>query len=146
MPSQDNIATMGTIIERLNSGDIDAVAQHVSDGFIRHDLSGAFLAGQAGRGEVTDFLHALYASIPDLHIDIADIFGCDEKVTVRYEFTGTHKGALLGVAPTGRRLDFNGINIYRFEEGKIAEAWQLWDWATVLQQMDALGSTRDGGR
>ena len=146
MTAHDNIVTMRTIIERLNGGDIKAVAQHVSEDFTRHDLSGAFLAGQAGRSEVTDFLHALYASIPDLRIDIADIFACDNKVTVRYEFSGTHKGHLLGIAPTGRKLDFSGINIYRFEEGRIAEAWQLWDWATVLQQVGALSRTSGGGR
>ncbi len=145
MSVDQHIATVRTVIELLNGGDIDGVAEHVGEGFTRHDLSGTFLASTAGPGEVTDFLHALYASIPDLHIDIADIFGSDDKLAVRYAFTGTHKGELLGIAPTGKKLDFSGINIYRFNEGKVAEAWQLWDWATVLQQVGALRNTSSSG-
>jgi steroid delta-isomerase-like uncharacterized protein len=138
MSVEAHIERIRTIIRQLNGGDIDSTAVHVTEGFSRHDLSGNFLAGRSGGGEVTDFLHTLYASIPDLQIEIEDIFGSDDKVTVRYGFTGTHQGPLLGVAGTAKPLRFSGVNIYRFEDGKIAEAWQLWDWATVLEQMGAI--------
>lgn len=62
---------------------------------------------------------------------------------MRYQFSGTHEGDLFGLAPTSANVEFSAINIYRFEGDKVAEVWQLWDWATVLNQIGALDVIRD---
>jgi len=52
--------------------------------------------------------------------------------------THTHKGEFQGVAATGKKVRMSGTNVYRFEEGRIAEAWQLYDVAGFLRQIGAL--------
>jgi energy-coupling factor transporter ATP-binding protein EcfA2 len=114
----------------------DDTAEAVTADFARHDLTGHSWLNR--RGPRTNFLGAMMAAMPDFRIEIEDAFGVDDRVTARYRFSGTHKGTLFGVAPTGRHIEFSGINIYRFEREKFAEVWQLWDWASVFQQLGVL--------
>jgi steroid delta-isomerase-like uncharacterized protein len=134
----DNIAKLLAVIEAINRGDTSLAARSVTPDFARHDLTGIFAAKGAGGGEVTDFLGTLMRAMPDFRIGVEDVFGVDDRVTARYRFSGTQEKALFGIAPTGRRIEFDGINIYRFEGERFAEVWQLWDWATVLRQLGLL--------
>ncbi len=143
MAPQDNIATLRRIIQAIDDRDLAAVAQFVTPDFVRHDLAGAFLVRGAGGRAATDFLRALLEAIPDLKIDVEDILSSDDRLAVRYQFSGTHEGDLFGLAPTSAKVEFSAINIYRFEGDKVAEVWQLWDWATVLNQIGALDVIRD---
>ena len=43
----------------------------------------------------------MIAAFPDLNIEIHDLFSYDDRVAVRLTARGTHKGAYLGVAPSG---------------------------------------------
>lgn len=74
---------------------------------------------------------------------VEDILASDDRLAVRYQFSGTHEGDLFGLAPASAKVEFSAINIYRFEGDKVAEVWQLWDWATVLNQIGALDVIRD---
>lgn len=48
---------------------------------------------------------------------------------------GTHEGPLFGREATGRRFTVNEMNIYRLEDAKIAETWQLVDIAGFMNQI-----------
>jgi predicted ester cyclase len=52
--------------------------------------------------------------------------------------TGTHQGDLLGVGPTGRSVEFSGVDIIRVEDGKVAEHWGAMDTMTLMQQIGAI--------
>jgi len=41
----------------------------------------------------------------------------------------------MGIAPTGKKVEVNGIVISRFEDGLIAEEWDLWDTDSFLKQL-----------
>lgn len=58
-----------------------------------------------------------------------------DKVTVRFQLRGTHKGEYMGIPPTGKAVDFDGIIIYRMAGGKIAEHWIQVDSVTFMQQL-----------
>jgi steroid delta-isomerase-like uncharacterized protein len=139
MAPSDNIATLRRVVHDINHGDLTSTGNAVTADFARHDLTGLFAAKHSGGEEVTNFLGALMAAMPDLRIDFEDVFAVDDRVTARYRISGTHNSELLGVAATGRKIEFSGINIYRFEGDKFAEVWQLWDWAGVLRQLGVLG-------
>ncbi len=106
----------------------------IAPGFVRHDLAGAWL-DVAGPGGVTDFISMLRAAMPDLKVEIEDLFAAGDRVALRLVMTGTHRADLLGVAGTGRQIKINGVNIYRVEAGKLAETWQLADIAGSLAQI-----------
>lgn len=57
---------------------------------------------------------------------------------IRWTASGTHKGDLLGVLATGRPIKITGIDIFRVQDGKLAELWQNWDQLQMLQQIGAV--------
>jgi steroid delta-isomerase-like uncharacterized protein len=57
---------------------------------------------------------------------------------IRWTASGTHKGDLLGVPATGRPIKITGIDIFRVQDGKLAELWQNWDQLQMLQQIGAV--------
>ncbi len=142
MVSPDNVGRLQHVVQAFNDRNIDFLEQSVTKDFMRHDLAGAFFVEGIGSTQVANFLQALLGAFPDLRLDVIEMVPCGDRVTMRYQFSGTHTGELFGAPPTGRPVEFVGINIYRFEEEKIAEVWQLWDWATVLHQIGVLAWPR----
>jgi predicted ester cyclase len=57
---------------------------------------------------------------------------------LRWSMTGTHGGELMGVPSTGRPIDVTGFDLFRVEEGKLAELWQNWDQLGLMQQIGAV--------
>jgi predicted ester cyclase len=52
------------------------------------------------------------------------------------QLTGTHKGELIGVPPTGKRVDIQLIDIMRFDgAGLICEHWGVADMLSLMQQL-----------
>ncbi len=50
-----------------------------------------------------------------------------DLVATRWEFTAIHTGDFMGAAPTGKQVTWTGVQIDRFEDGKIVESWVDWD-------------------
>ncbi len=80
------------------------------------------------------------AAFPDLHFTFEDFIAEGDKVVVRETMSGTQQGELMGIPPTGKQFSATGIEIYRFEGGKIAEHWLESDMLGLLQQLGAVPS------
>ena len=136
MGPDDNVATLRRLIEAVNQNDLARVAPEViAPGFVRHDVAGTW-PGVRGEGGVIDLIGSLRAALPDMHFEIDDIFGAGDRVAMRFTLSGTHRAELLGRPPTGRPITVSGINIYRLEDGKIVETWQLADVAGLVHQLE----------
>ena len=44
-------------------------------------------------------------------------------MAARFTACGTHKGSFMNLPPTGKPITMTGIEIFRIEDGKIAELW-----------------------
>ena len=75
---------------------------------------------------------------PTFSID--DIIAEDDRVVVRWTNSATHSGTFLGIPATGRSCRFAGIDIYRLEDGRLAERWHVVDQLSMLQQLGLLPS------
>jgi predicted ester cyclase len=75
------------------------------------------------------------AAFPDLHLTVTDQFEEGDKLVSRWTATGTHKGELMGIAPTGTHVTVTGITIGRFQSGKLVESWENGDTLGLLQQL-----------
>ena len=58
-----------------------------------------------------------------------------DKVAHRLILRGTHKGELMGIAPTGKQVTTTAITISRFVGGKEVEAGGVGDMLTMMQQL-----------
>src|SRR5260221_3091270 len=75
------------------------------------------------------------ASVPDLHFTIEDQVAEGDTVVTRWIVSGTHKGDLMGVPPTGKQATVTGIGINHFANGKIVENSANMDMLGLLQQL-----------
>lgn len=133
--SDDNVALLRKAVAAVNAGTLAQIAPEIlAPEFVRHDLAGAF-PGVEGISGASDFVGLLRTAMPDLRYEIADVFSAGDRVALRVVMRGTHLGELLGAAPTGNVIEINEVNIYRILEGKIAETWQLPDYAGLLRQL-----------
>ena len=58
-----------------------------------------------------------------------------DRIAVRLSVTGTHTGPGVAAAPTNKAASFSGMCIARIENGKIAEAWNNFDFLSMYQQL-----------
>ena len=79
------------------------------------------------------------ATFPDLQINILEIIAEGDLVMARCEATGTHKGEMNGIAPTGKVGKIAHWTVNRFDsQGKITESWNLNDNLSMMRQLGAL--------
>lgn len=81
-----------------------------------------------------------HRAFPDLSNEIEDLIATDDRVVVRYRFSGTHEGEALGVQPTGKQVETAGMVIFSIDDGRIVEEWALDDVAGLLKQLGASGT------
>jgi len=110
--------------------DLVASDYYIHDREIAEELRGPELYQQLAAGTEEMF--------PDMEITIHDTVAADEKVTVRWTMTGTHNGSGAGMEPTGEAVEFDAIEINRFEDGKLRETWIQSDQLGMMQQIGAI--------
>ena len=104
-----------------SNGNVESVDELVSPDFIGH----------LGGGKTRDIeilrqnIRMYQGGLGELYEVIEDLIAEGDKVVGRYTLYGVHTGDFLGVKPTGKKLKVSGIEIFRIEEGKIAEFWHF---------------------
>jgi len=82
-------------------------------------------------------MRAARAAFPDLTATVVDVVADADRLAGRVRYSGTHGGAFLGMAPTGRAVDFDAFHFARFWNGRIVEWWGTADLLGALQQIGA---------
>jgi steroid delta-isomerase-like uncharacterized protein len=137
--SQNNTSAALRLIEGLwNNRDLTLADQILEADFRNIDpATPDFGAGpEAYKKLVTLYITAF----PDIHFTVDDMIDAGDKVIVRWTSTGTHKGELRGIAPTGKKIQITGTTICRFSDGKIAEQWVTWDALGLMQQLGVIAT------
>lgn len=92
-------------------------------------------SGPQGQKRITaDFRGAF----PNLRFEVEILIAEDEFVAARWTATGTHSGRWGTVEPTGRMATLSGVNVFRFEQGKVAELWNHRDDLGLMEQLGAV--------
>jgi steroid delta-isomerase-like uncharacterized protein len=136
-----NVHTNKRIVERFYDevwarGNVSFTEEVFADDYVRHDLRPTPAApGAAGQARIAEaFRHAF----PDLDWRVDLVLAEDDLVAARWTASGTHTGRWGDLAPTGRRAEFSGVNIFRFgEDGKVAEIWNHRDDLGLMEQLGA---------
>lgn len=82
----------------------------------------------------------LAQSFPDYQFQLREVLAVGNKVTVRYRFTGTQRGELLGLKVSGKPVAVWGVETLRIEEGKIRELWGTPLTVSLFTQIGAFGA------
>ncbi|HYI94369.1 MAG TPA: ester cyclase [Bryobacteraceae bacterium] len=77
------------------------------------------------------------AAFPRYEILTEDILADGDKVVVRGEFRGVHRGNFAGVQPTGKSVSAGLIIIYVVEDGRIVNHWMQFDLFSLMEQLRA---------
>ena len=81
------------------------------------------------------FLAGFVDAFPDLRLTVEDSVADGELSAQRIHFEGTNSGSFQGLPPTGRKVSFDGIELNRFVDGRVAEHWFQMDSLTLVQQL-----------
>jgi len=117
-------------VDTYNKGDWDGLAAYVSPGYIHH--SGDQVLDLAGfvRGSLW-----FRAGFPDFAVEVLDVLSDAGRAAMRFVCRGTHQASLFGETPMRRTVALDGITIYRFENGLIAEDWEMMDEGQLRRQI-----------
>lgn len=136
MSTQQKTIVRRAFDEVYNQGNLDAVDELVTEDFVARSPSEE-IRGPEG---MKQYVSALRAAFPDLHITVDDQFEDGDTVVTRWTARGTHLGPFLGIAPTGKQGSMTGIDIDRIVNGKTVECWTQSDALGLLQQLGAIPS------
>jgi predicted ester cyclase len=75
------------------------------------------------------------SAFTDMSSDEQDIVESGDQLVVRARLSATHSGPFLGVTPTGRRVSYDSVDMYRVRNGRIVWRFLLCDWHGVLAQL-----------
>jgi steroid delta-isomerase-like uncharacterized protein len=76
-------------------------------------------------------------AFPDLQAEVWQTHVVGNSVIVEFGVTGTHRGDLMGLAPTGRKMAMRLCKVLEFRDGKIFAEREYFDMAHLMQQLGA---------
>lgn len=125
--------------EVWNKGRADAIDEMFAANGIAHGLSDDPAKPIIGPRDYRPFYEVFRQAFPNMMIVVEDMIAEGDKVAARCSVRGKHEGEFLGRAATQSPVDITGIAIVRIENGKIAEAWNNFDFMTLYRQVGHLG-------
>jgi steroid delta-isomerase-like uncharacterized protein len=133
---QKNKQVVRQFFELLDRHDTDRIGQLLvsSTNYSFHIGGMPSVDWNEHKGILTSFNNAF----PDLHHEIVDMVAERNKVAIRLNVTGTHKGEFQGIPPTGKKLSLYEMGFITIIDGKITEGWISADTMGLLQQLGAL--------
>jgi steroid delta-isomerase-like uncharacterized protein len=133
MSEQNKAASRRVAEELFAGGKLDLADELFDSSFVGHDV--AMPEPIRGPEGLKEQAKGYREAFPDLKLKIEDQIAEGDKVVSRWTATGTHKGDLFGISPTGKQATITGVTIDRFSGGRIAESWDNWDALGLMQQL-----------
>lgn len=133
MTADMNLATLRRWIAMAEAGFVDDFLEVFTPDYAGHlagriDLDLALL-------KQTELSFGL--SFNDTVRTVHELLAFDDRAIMRITTESTHSGEFRGIPPTGRRVRFTALVLYRFREGRISESWTELDLAGLIQQLTA---------
>ncbi len=133
MSTEENKAVIRQIYEEVwNKHNPEAADQFIAPDAVNHPMVPEHQHGIDGFKHLVRWVHT---SFPNTHYDIDSIIAEGDMVAARVTSSGTHKGELRGIPPSGRRISVEAVDWYRLADGKVVEHWSVRDYLSMLQQL-----------
>jgi predicted SnoaL-like aldol condensation-catalyzing enzyme len=116
-------------------GDLSGMDSIVADTFVDHHFPPDMPPGPAG---VKQFFGEFAAGMfSDMRIEIDFLLAEGDKVDCHFVFHARHTGECAGIAPRGNAIRVPAISTFQIADGKLAEAWEIFDSGDMVRQMQA---------
>jgi predicted ester cyclase len=98
---------------------------------VNHTAAGEFVGPEGFELFVAD----VWQAFPDAAFTIDATHADADMLTMRWTMAGHHQGNFMDHAATGTPVSLQGMAIFRFERGMIAETWIQYDRMSLLDQV-----------
>jgi steroid delta-isomerase-like uncharacterized protein len=132
MGAGENLAVHTAWTEAENRHDLTLHANYLHGDIHFHQPGSEPLVGLDA---YVAMMQALYAGLEGFAVILDDQFATDDRVVCRWHARGTHSGEFFGLPATGKRLEFQGISLWEFDDGKARRGWSFPDIASVMTQL-----------
>ena len=134
-------AELQEFIDRYNDAwnehDVDAiVAMHTEDSVFENHVTGDV---NVGREHIGNAIRGIFSVFPDLHFEGRRQYIREDLVVQEWTASGTQQGTMnrggVTVEPTGRRVEYKGMDVIPIEDGLVARKDVYSDSVTLLRQL-----------
>jgi predicted ester cyclase len=122
--------------EVWNKGRESAIDEMSYHDVARHGLQAPDGTEVDGMESFRAYFRQMQGALSDIHVEVEDVITEGDLTVARCVVTAKHTGEGLGKVPKGNPIRFTGMTMARIKEGKIAEAWNNFDFMTMYQQME----------
>jgi predicted ester cyclase len=132
MPTPRKAFRRKTMIKTLSTEERVAIA--------RDYIARVFNGGDAGRAREFFTKDVVWhgGALTGIKAEVQDVIASNDLVALRLVVSATQTGNLVGIPATGRRIQWEAVDIYRVrDDGKISEQWAFEDMAAILSQTGA---------
>jgi len=116
-----------TVFQKHDFSHLDEIMR---DDYIQHNED-----TPQGKTGFIEFFEQMFKAMPDFNYTIKEIVAEGDIVMMYSTTTATHSGEWLGNPPTGNKLNFDVVDIFRIQNGKIAEHWDVADTLKLFTQV-----------
>lgn len=116
-----------TVFQKHDFSRLDEIMR---DDYIQHNED-----TPQGKAGFKKFFEQMFKAMPDFNYTIKKIVAESDTVMMYSTTTATHSREWLGNPPTGNKLNFDVVDIFRIENGKIAEHWDVADTLKLFTQV-----------
>ena len=120
-----------------NAHDVDAiVAMHTDDSVFENHVTGDV---NVGRERIGTAIRGIFSVFPDLSFEGRRQYIRDDLVVQEWTARGTHEGTMtrgvVQVEPTGKQVEYKGMDVIPIENGLVARKDVYSDSVTLLRQL-----------
>ncbi len=109
-------------IELFENGNLDIIADIFADDYVVHSGHREY----SGHSFIRRFVEQLRLAVPDLRVvDVTVHLEQEEMIAWQRTLQGTHKNDMMGIPPSGKKVEWRDMAISRFKGGRIFEEWMV---------------------
>ena len=80
-------------------------------------------------------LGLMWGAVPDAFFVIDDLVAEGDLITIHARISGTNMGSLMGFPPTNKDFMVHALQLFRVEDGKLAQHWGGISMFSIMQQL-----------
>lgn len=130
---EQNKATVRRFYETTGDGDLSIIDELLSEDVVIHGSVG----DHHGRDNIRRVMAGQRGAFTGWHVTVNDQMTEGDRVVSRLTVGGTHTGAMMGIEPTGKVVEFSIVFIDRLVDGITLEGWHSPDYYSLFRQLGA---------